>query len=66
VVEQRIADSSLNGIEDENDQAMQFNRDFANKRHGVIGLVKEYIKSALRPTVAYPYPILLLVVLLGG
>lgn len=33
----------------------QFNRDFAQLRQGPIGLVKEYLSSMLRPTVAYPY-----------
>lgn len=33
----------------------QFNRDFAALRQGTLGLIKEYIATMLRPTVAYPY-----------
>lgn len=38
----------------------QFNRDFQHNRPGFAGLVIEYLKQALRPTVAYPYGLLIL------
>ena len=44
----------------------QFNRDFAAQRPGVVGLVVEYIKAALKPTVAYPHGLIILVTLLSG
>lgn len=37
----------------------QFNDDFASSRQGVLGLIKEYLTTMLKPTVAYPYGFLL-------
>jgi hypothetical protein len=37
--------------------------DFQTNRPGTINLVKEYLSSSLRPTVAYPYAALILFVL---
>jgi len=42
-----------------NQPAMQFYSNWEANRPGTIGLVKEYLLNALRPTVAYPYIILL-------
>lgn len=39
--------------------AFQFNRNFLAQRPSSIGLVKEYLLQALRPTIAYPYAVLL-------
>ena len=39
--------------------AMQFYSNWEANRPGSVGLVKEYLKNAARPTVAYPYVILL-------
>ena len=46
---------------DSNDEciAYQFNRDFLAKRPSQFGLVKEYFLQALRPTVAFPYIVLI-------
>ncbi|MBL1259573.1 MAG: hypothetical protein COB33_003455 [Thiotrichaceae bacterium] len=44
---------------DDQNSAMQFYSDWEATRHGSIGLIKEYMRNALRPTVAYPYIILL-------
>ena len=44
---------------DERKSAMQFYSDWEATRHGTIGLIKEYMRNALRPTVAYPYTVLL-------
>lgn len=33
------------------------------KRPGTLGLVREYLAQSLRPTVAFPYPVLVLVLL---
>lgn len=40
----------------------QLNSEFLNQRKGGWELVFEYVKQAMRPTVAFPYPILALVV----
>lgn len=42
-------------------QAFHLHRDWAAQRGGSIGLVFEYLRSASRPTVAFPYVLLLLV-----
>ena len=40
-------------------EAFQFYSEWQQNRLGVSGLIKEYLASALKPTVAYPYMILL-------
>jgi len=49
-------------------QAMQLHTDWIANRRGLAGMVFEYAASAIRPTVAFPYAVLLLVdlVFLGG
>jgi len=44
--------------------AFQLHTGWAAQRPGTIGLVGEYLRSAMRPTVAFPYAVLLLVLLL--
>jgi hypothetical protein len=39
--------------------AYQFNRIFLAKRPSNIGLVKEYLFQSIRPTVAFPYIVLI-------
>ena len=41
--------------------AMQLHSDWAAHRPRGLGLVGQYLKSALRPTVALPYPLLMAV-----
>lgn len=41
-------------------KAYQFNREYIEARQGVTGLMNEYFRQAIRPTVAYPYIVLLL------
>lgn len=38
---------------------MQFYSNWEANRPGTVGLIKEYLQNAIRPTVAYPYVILL-------
>ena len=42
----------------------QFNSQYIETRLGTIGLIKEYLRQAIRPTVAYPHVILLALVIL--
>lgn len=44
----------------------QFNNEFLEQRQGVLALVVEYAKQAVRPTVAFPYPLLIVVVYILG
>lgn len=45
-------------------EAFQLHTRWATQRPGTIGLVGEYLRSAMRPTVAFPYAVLLLVLVL--
>ena len=48
-------------------KACQLHSQWLAQRPGTFGLLQEYARSALRPTVAFPYPLLLvLAVLLHG
>ncbi len=38
----------------------QLNQQFAENRPSTVGLIKEYLKQSLRPTVAYPHILLLI------
>lgn len=42
--------------------AHQLHTEWAAQRPGTVGLVVEYLKQALRPTVAFPYPVLVVVI----
>jgi hypothetical protein len=41
--------------------AYQFNSVYVKSRPNMTGLIKEYLRHALRPTVAFPYSVLLLI-----
>lgn len=58
-VEQLIASAG-----DNDSQACQLHNQWLAQRPGTLGLLLEYLRSALRPTVAFPYPLLVLLVLL--
>ena len=45
--------------------AYQFNSDFLQKRPSQFGLIKEYFVQSLRPTVAFPYCILIALLIVG-
>jgi hypothetical protein len=38
---------------------MQFNSAWEESRPGAIGLIAEYLKNAIRPTVAFPHVMLI-------
>ncbi|MEJ6005027.1 hypothetical protein WG899_05680 [Paucibacter sp. AS339] len=40
-------------------QAMQLHSEWLAGRAGGLGLLREYLRSACRPTVAFPYPVLM-------
>ncbi|MDM7859371.1 hypothetical protein QTP81_01965 [Alteromonas sp. ASW11-36] len=43
----------------------QFNRDFAARRLGPMGLVLEYCKAAIKPTVAFPHLVIIAAILIS-
>ena len=54
-------------LEDSGDQTgMQFYSSWEATRPGTVGLIKEYLLNAVRPTVAYPYVILLCIEIIAA
>jgi len=49
-------------LEAQDATAHQLHTEWAAHRPGTVGLVVEYLKHALRPTVAFPYPVLVVVI----
>lgn len=47
-----------------NDAAYQFNTQYEKTRPGLLGLISEYARQAIRPTVAFPH--LILIIILGA
>jgi len=45
--------------------AFQFNSEFLAHRANTIGLFKEYAQQAMRPTVAFPYVVLLIIAIIS-
>lgn len=62
-IEQRlyIVEEYLAKVDSKDDSilAFQFNRQFLASRPNSIGLIKLYVHQSLRPTIAFPYIILL-------
>lgn len=56
-----IEKSLLDGIEE---RAYQFNNQYQKNRPGVLGLIGEYFGQALRPTIAFPHALLVLLLVL--
>jgi len=55
-------------IKNEDDKLIvshQFNSDFLSNRGGTAALIAEYIKNSLKPTVAFPHIILVLLLLVA-
>lgn len=63
VVEQAIKDNITSTENQHAELGMQFNLAWNQNRQGAIGLVREYIKQSLKPTVAYPHLALIVLVL---
>ena len=59
VVEQAIQDNPHHLPEHPLQMGMQFNLAWSQSRPSAIGLVGEYIKQSLKPTVAYPHVVLM-------
>lgn len=58
-VEKHIRMTSVEELSIESNLGMQFNLAWADARPGTIGLIMEYLKSAMKPTVAYPHIVLI-------
>ena len=63
-IERQLAQSQeLKNEVDESSAAFQFYSQWEEQRQGAVGLIKEYLSNAAKPTVAYPYAILISLVL---
>ncbi len=56
-------EQELQNKTDENSMAFQLYSQWEDNRQGVAGLIKEYLTNAAKPTVAYPYAFLALLML---
>lgn len=64
LVEQQIAVDILPNEHQRNEQLpCQFNQQFLQQRKSGVALMVEYLRQALRPTVAFPYGVLFLFVI---
>ncbi len=59
----RLLDVERGFVEDPNQSSspvrpFQYNTAYARNRPGLVGLILEYLKHALRPTIAYPHVLL--------
>jgi hypothetical protein len=63
VVEQAIQDNTRAAKNHVSQMGMQFNLAWNHSRPGAIGLLGEYIKQSLKPTVAYPHIVLMVLVI---
>lgn len=63
VVEQAIHDEINQGQTSR--LGMQFNLVWSQSRANVLGLLSEYLKQSLKPTVAYPYVVLIIFVVVA-
>jgi hypothetical protein len=62
VVEQAIQETPHHVPDHISQMGMQFNLAWNQSRPGAIDLIGEYIKQALKPTVAYPHVVLIVLV----
>jgi len=58
-------EKKLKNESDGDHMAFQLYSQWGDKRQGSVALVKEYLLNSTRPTVAYPYAILVLLVFIG-
>jgi len=56
--------SNEHALENRDGIAFQFNSLYAQNRPGSVGLLKEYLRQSLRPTVAFPHIVLIAILAL--
>ncbi len=62
LIEQALTDNKHN--EKNSTSAFQFYSQWSNNRAGAFGLIMEYLKNAMKPTVVYPYVPLMIIALI--
>lgn len=63
-IETRLLQLETCIFEESDEKAFQFNSQYLKNRPGSAGLISEYVKQALRPTVAFPHVALVLMQLM--
>ena len=64
--EQRLIAIEKAWVNNDGNVALQFYSQWQEARPGFSGLIKQYISNAIRPTVAYPYILLIPVIFITG
>ena len=59
-IEHRLLQIEKYLLEGVHDKAYQFNSDYLKNRPGSIALVNEYLRQMIRPTIAFPHVVLVL------
>ena len=58
-IEPRLLEIEFQLVEEESAVACQFNLQYSKNKVGTMGMIKEYLSQAVRPTIAYPYVVLI-------
>jgi hypothetical protein len=64
-IEVRLLEIEKNILIESTERTFQFNSEFHKVRLSGVSLVNEYVRQSIRPTVAYPYIILILILLVN-
>lgn len=59
----RLGDRILHLEQNPDAVALKLHSDWQARRPGTMGLIKEYLAQSIRPTVAFPYPVLVFILL---
>ena len=62
-IEQRLLQIENYISEESEESVFQFNREYHNTRLSGLSLIKEYVRQSIRPTVAFPHIVLILILL---
>lgn len=61
-----IIEKGIESHANENNLAFQLYSEWQQKRSGILNLIKEYLFSSLKPTVAYPYIVLVILLFVSS
>jgi len=61
-----IIEKGIENHANENNLAFQLYSEWQQKRSGILNLIKEYLFSSLKPTVAYPYIVLVILLFVSS
>ena len=64
--EQRLISIEKAWVSNDDSYALQFYSEWLETRPGLSGLIRQYLSNAIRPTVAFPYALLIPVLFISG